>query len=176
MMAMPGCRCWCWHQPANYGVQSAAAPPGCSRQARAREGSRPGALWVRRFCRLSNLCATVNGSRPCAEVCCKSFLVALAAWAMRSKLSCSVFMLRRLHKCRQTPTASPALKEPLPAPHSPSSMGGNLRGHSGSNGAPQGSSGGGVIRPQARSWRKDLSSQVGLGRAQTICIRHRTEP
>eukprot|EP00891_Asterochloris_glomerata_P005319 jgi/Astpho2/5319/Aster-x0673 len=60
----------------------------------------------------------------------------------------------------QTPSASPALKDPFPAPHSPSSMGGNLRGHSGSTGAPQGSSSGGVIRPQARSWRKGLSSQA----------------
>ena len=91
--------------------------------------------------------------------------MAPAALAMPFELSCSSFLQKRLHGCRQTPTASPAVKDPPPAPHSPSSMGGNLRGHSGSTGAPQGSSsGGGVIRPQARSWRKGLSSQVGPGR------------
>ena len=121
------------------------------------------------------LCTPTSGTCSCAEVPLQVFSVALAASAMRFALSCSAFLLRRLHGCRQTPTASPALKEPPPAPHSPSSMGGNLRGHSGSTGAPQGSSSGGVIRPQARSWRKGLSSQVGPGRLQTFCTRHMTE-
>ncbi len=174
--AVPGCRCWCWHQPAKHGVQSAAAPPGCSRQAHAREGSRPGALWVRHFCRPSTLCATTSGICLCGEVLLQVSWVAPAASALRHRLSCSVLLLRHMYECRQIPSASPALKDPFPAPHSPSSMGGNLRGHSGSTGAPQGSSSGGVIRPQARSWRKGLSSQVGPGRVQAVCTRHSTEP